>query len=143
MFALHVPGLCFRKYCESIPCLEVLNMPIDGVKKYVQEINNSQITNFKENQDVYVNIRSLGKPLWYSKLELPNYSSLNYMMKGKVVKISKNQLKAFIKFEYYSDSFQFTSSMLKWYVLSDMPSMREGFVEITDRFLQQYPKLKG
>lgn len=132
----------FKRFIHSIPCLELLSQTQNNVKTYIKNIDNLIITDYKVNDIVYVNIRSLGKPLWYNKLQLPNHTAANYVMKGKIVKLSKNQKQVLIKLDFYSESYSFSSSMLKWYVMHEKPSITKGYIEIDNKMFQSYPRLK-
>jgi hypothetical protein len=132
----------FKRFCHSIPCLELLSQTQNNVKTYIKNIDNLIISDFKVNDIVYINIRSLGKPLWYNKLQLPNHTAASYVMKGKIVKLTKNQKQVLIKLDFYSEPYAFTSSMLKWYVMHEKPSITKGYIEIDEKMFQSYPRLK-
>jgi len=133
----------FRLYCESIKCLETLLIDPRSVKQYVKDLDSKEIEEYQEKDIIFVNLRCMGKPLWYSKTGLPNHLSLSYMVRGQIIKLARNKRVAYVRFDVFSSSLNMplSYSQFKWYVMKELASIKDGYIELTSEMIRQYPNV--
>ena len=130
----------FLKYCEAIPCLQLLLMDSKRAEQYVQSMNKLPITEIKVGDIFYLDIR-IYTDEWVESLQLDRCPFTNRYVAAATYK-SFNPTRSLVKIDIpiFKTSITFGRIHVLWYGRTSIFDEKK-MILVNEDLLQRYPHI--
>ena len=131
----------FKQFCQSRKALWFILREEKEARSWQKTLDNQEMTKWSIGDSIYMDVRALGSSNWYQGINLPDYQSKTYIIKGTVKKFLSGKKKIQIQFDIYTDVstfggfalwiYSFTENEnLEDYVLIDKSNVAKEFIGV-------------
>ena len=131
----------FEDFCNTRPELNYLLTTQEARKKWLSEVNRSQIMEFIEGEHGFADIRYKGYTK-YSSLDLPDHDHKTYLVEFICEKLIKNGREAKLYIPLSKKRFEVKHEFLVTYGSYKSFPDNDRFVQITQEFMKSFQKIK-
>jgi hypothetical protein len=131
----------FKQFCQSRKALWFILREEKEARSWQKTLDSQEMTKWSIGDSIYMDVRALGSSNWYQGINLPDYQSKTYIIKGTVKKFLSSKKKIQIQFDIYTDVstfggfalwiYSFTENEnLEDYVLIDKSNVAKEFIGV-------------